>query len=831
MTKRYSTIKKKNQKVSNKGGHKKPKPLRKPDGKKITKKELKELKKEEQNKEEKIKKEEQLKEVNPNIRKNCKRKSAKVQDEYSSILQGTNTSAMGDMLDPDLMMNFISNKDDELEKRYKAPKKAAESEPPPKKVKVDAENPVEEDPDDLPETLAQKSHRLKTERALASKLAQEQERAKRLEEAREQSRKQLLPIRVDGETILQFREPEESPDQPDVTEEVQDEVPEETPTPEPFKANKKPIRITEEELRARREKLLRERMLFIGDGCARILANPQDRMQTLKEVVSLMFEKDAAIELTVKSKCAKALLKLFLSVVPNYRLGTLASRPGAKLKMESKDVATFEEKLLTRYEAYLKGLGGMLAGRRGGLSPIDVKLGKVALKCLCELLRRKPVFNCSDDILDLLLPYLSHKREEFREIVRDAFIVMFEEDPNMLFSKRVVTKLCKVIRTEAKAGDAPLHEDAFAVFLHLKVSDTTSLDAQEEQRVTAARERAAVKSNLIKMRSFHNVKMNTDQKKRKRKIALLEKKLELKETAAEKVRTTSVQADILEMVFALYLRTLKSNCDRRTLPVVLRGLAKFGHLVNISLFGALLESLEEVLAERELGALERVHCLATVFRLASALGSAVVQDPGRYVVMLYRLLTSMRPCDRSIEALVPALRVVLSVFVGSKHKVSAAQASGFVKMLCSLAAQVSVAHAVPVLLTVRSLLLTHGLSSRVLDSTAEGCALPYAPHLDHPTLSNASAQPLWELAWLMRHPHATVRQVAGHLALGAPLLGHGALPLALTKLTVEQVYDRFSAPEPVPEGELAPLKWSAKDRKRIALHPLLPVLEDPPLFS
>lgn len=97
-----------------------------------------------------------------------------------------------------------------------------------------------------------------------------------------------------------------------------------------------------------------------------------------------------------------------------------------------------ENQLLSRYKHYLKGLENMLdlAGIKK-YSKLELRIAKVALSCFCELLQKKPVFNFSDKIMELIVPYMAHKQEELRTIAVEYVGNMFIEDDNGQFSLRV----------------------------------------------------------------------------------------------------------------------------------------------------------------------------------------------------------------------------------------------------------------------------------------------------------------------------------------------------------------------------------------------------------
>lgn len=53
--------------------------------------------------------------------------------------------------------------------------------------------------------------------------------------------------------------------------------------------------------------------------------------------------------------------------------------------------------------------------------------------------------------------------------------------------------------------------------------------------------------------------------------------------------------EILKFLFVIYFRVLKTGHKTALLPAVLKGLAKFSHLINVDFFGDLMSCLETLL--------------------------------------------------------------------------------------------------------------------------------------------------------------------------------------------------------------------------------------------
>lgn len=57
-----------------------------------------------------------------------------------------------------------------------------------------------------------------------------------------------------------------------------------------------------------------------------------------------------------------------------------------------------------------------------------VRLGELALRCLCDLLVTHHYFNYSVNLIQLLIPYLDHSSQTVRKIVYDAVVSVFKSD-------------------------------------------------------------------------------------------------------------------------------------------------------------------------------------------------------------------------------------------------------------------------------------------------------------------------------------------------------------------------------------------------------------------
>jgi nucleolar complex protein 3 len=107
-----------------------------------------------------------------------------------------------------------------------------------------------------------------------------------------------------------------------------------------------------------------------------------------------------------------------------------------------------------------------------------------------------------------------------------------------------------------------------------------------------------------------------------------------------------VQRELLDLVFATYFRILKTNgvgASARTLPVVLRGLAKFAHLINIGLVVDTLECLRSLVADQgaRLSLPSALHCIIAAFETLSGPGQTLTVEVTDFYTHLFNYLWAL----------------------------------------------------------------------------------------------------------------------------------------------------------------------------------------------
>lgn len=104
------------------------------------------------------------------------------------------------------------------------------------------------------------------------------------------------------------------------------------------------------------------------------------------------------------------------------------------MKKDTLQLQNYEAVLLKSYKLYLQKLeklAGMLNRKKGDtrkLKEQEMKLGEVAINCMCDLLIAHPYFNFSVNVANLLVPYLDSKWLNVRDTVSKCVTQIFKED-------------------------------------------------------------------------------------------------------------------------------------------------------------------------------------------------------------------------------------------------------------------------------------------------------------------------------------------------------------------------------------------------------------------
>ncbi|EZA60268.1 Nucleolar complex protein 3-like protein [Ooceraea biroi] len=532
------------------------------------------------------------------------------------------------------------------------------------------------------------------------------------------------------------------------------------------------------ELLACREEILRSKRFKIGILSSGILENPQLKSANFKILLNMMDE-TCEVYITVRKLAMMSLLEVFKDLLPSYNILQI-SQEGVKLKKDTLALQNYEATLLRSYKGYLQRLEKMLKilkqkKKDTRSNERELQLGEMAISCMCELLAAHPYFNLSNNVAQYLLPFLDDKHNNVREKVAQCFSQIFKEDKRGELSLTIVRKLNQYIKSRKHS----VRPEVITVLLSLRIKDV-NLDKEKEDEM---------KQKKLMSHKQRILALSKRERKKNKKLEQVEQ--ELMETKAEENKQTKqkILTEITSIVFTIYFRVLKQAPNSKVLSACLEGLAKFAHCINITFYQDLVNVIDRLIDEDNLGLKEQLHCVQCIFTILSGQGTALNIDPYRFYVHLYKNLLNVH-CGRTNADAEIVLKTLIQILIHQRKRITQTRTIAFVKRMGVLALQ-SQHNVILGLLGVIKQVMQLGKTAHVLLDTESSGDGSYQPEITEPDYCNAHCTALWEIIALQRHYHSTVRQLAKNIAHVVPTSGEGSLAAEVAKLGPEELYTQY----------------------------------------
>ncbi|KAI1771403.1 nucleolar complex-associated protein 3 [Hypoxylon cercidicola] len=290
---------------------------------------------------------------------------------------------------------------------------------------------------------------------------------------------------------------------------------------------------------------------------------------------------------TIQKLTLATQLAVYKDVIPGYRIRpAVEDGPEEKLSKDVRRTRTYEQSLVSGYQAYVKELaryaksGRHQAGR-------DQSVSSVAIMCACNLLTAVPHFNFRVDLTKILVGKLSTRRvdDDFNKCLQ-ALETLFQEDEEGRPAFEAVSLLSKMMR----AKEYQVDEGVINLFLHLRLLSHFSGSASKD---TVDRTKDPVGPNGKKPKSKKEFRTKKERKHIKEQKAL-QKDMDTADALVSHEERDRMEGETLKLVFGTYFRILKQRVPH-LMGAVLEGLAKYAHLINQNFFGDLLEALKDLI--------------------------------------------------------------------------------------------------------------------------------------------------------------------------------------------------------------------------------------------
>ncbi|KAK0159396.1 hypothetical protein PV328_010275 [Microctonus aethiopoides] len=536
------------------------------------------------------------------------------------------------------------------------------------------------------------------------------------------------------------------------------------------------------ELLACRDEVLRSKKFKIGILASSLLENPEIKIKNLGILLELMDETNTEVYITVRKLATVSLLEVFKDILPSYHINS-SIQEGIKLKKDTFQLQNYETALLKYYKIYLQKLekmAGKLRKKKGDTRIIPepiINLGDLAVSSMCDLLITNPYFNFSSNIANFLIPFLDNKRLNVREKISNCFSQIFKDDKRGELSLTIVRKINQYIKTHGHS----VHCEVVTVLLSLKIKN---IDLDKEREDDAKQKKLMNHKQRI-------LALSKRERKRSKKLEAVEKEMLESKAEENKVKKQKLLTEITSVVFTIYFRILKEAPNSKVLSCCLEGLAKFAHCINLEFYQDLVQVINRLMEDGNLGQREQLHCIQTVFTILSGQGSALNIDPYRFYVHLYKILLNV-DMGKTQDDCEIVIKCLVQVLIERRKRLSQNRMVTFVKRIATLALQLQHHGALGILGVVKSIFQLSKSANILLDTDNNSGDGFYQPELEEPEYCNAHCTALWELTALQRHYHIVVQKIARNIAMGVPTSGEGSLPSEISKLSAENLYNEYN---------------------------------------
>lgn len=598
------------------------------------------------------------------------------------------------------------------------------------------------------------------------------------------AKKMMLPIKTKHGLIPQMIDDElEIDDDTEIsTEQIKEENFEELPE------TKKSLPVLNGvDLYVNRQKKLLERKQKIAALSSALISNPDENMKKLRELTSMLKERDPDVLVTVQKYVMVSLLEVFKDIIPGYYIRMPTEKEeNQKMKKETKAVLDHELTLVKCYKDYLEFLEKTAKGPRHDEKankkqrkrdmihvPRQAQqvLTELSVKCLCELLSTHPHFNYRNNIIMVLVPYSNNRNSKISDMVCDCVRKCFREDKG----GSVTLEITKGIGRMIKAREFRVQPKVLQTFLSLKIKEVSYTDPLS-------------KDDNQKDQKNHklNDKLSRKEKKRKKRLMFVEKDLQETKATEDKKLRLKLHTETIQTVFLTYFRILKKATSSVLFPSVLEGLAKFAHLISVDFFQDLFTVFNTLIAEQELSYRESLHCVQTAFTILGGQGSVLNIDPVIFYKHLYKHLFNIHAGKTSedVGIVLKCLDVMISK---RKRQMSQQRVLAFIKRLATLSLQQTTSGMQGLLAAIRSFMMMYSYTDILLDNDSQGSGT-YLPQLHDPEHCYAHNTVLWECTLLQSHYDRDVRRLCTCIGNGSLTTGEGQLPAELRKSPLELLH-------------------------------------------
>jgi len=364
--------------------------------------------------------------------------------------------------------------------------------------------------------------------------------------------------------------------------------------------------------------------LVIAKASQSLLSSPEHH---LRKQMPILLELVGDYDPNVARLSMLSILAVMRDLIPAYKIRPQHEREKDDVvqSKEVKELWDFENLLLKSYQAYLKILLKLFKNQKEG-SKSALALSRVSASCLSSLVIAAPHFNFSGDILQVVVPGIANKDEDIKQSCANAIKTLVREALLSADSGQCAVEATQLLADFVKRRKCVgLPPDVVLCLMDFTFPDISSAED-------------------------FDVAKKSKKKKKKKKKGKDEVSKAFKEAQAviDKDTRRYQQSAVLEAMFELYFRVLKTaegslkgmqassqhagwspNRFAKRFPLLaptLQGLAKFAHLISVDYFHDIISTLESILESPCVPHDIRCRCLLTASDISKGQGESLNVD-------------------------------------------------------------------------------------------------------------------------------------------------------------------------------------------------------------
>lgn len=482
-----------------------------------------------------------------------------------------------------------------------------------------------------------------------------------------------------------------------------------------------------------------------------IVADPEEKLSNLSRIREL----EASSHSSVAQLALLTQVAVFQDILPGYSIRPLTDlERKQRVTKDVKRLREFEESLVSRYHAYVTRLQEVVDSTRGSdEKSSEGRMHAAAVRCACRLLIHANHFNHRDLVIRIVVrraAYAPGTRPQVECI--DAITHVFIND---LYGRASIEITRSLIRT-AKQRHFRVAESLVGTLLDLGLLNSLTVTP-------------TTVDGGAKKRKRDRVHMTKKARKTHAEMKKIEKEMQEAEAVVNEEERERLQNEALRAVFVFYLEIMREE-KCRLVSAALKGIAKFSHLINLDLFGDVLEALRYSLANTETADVQhKTLCINTAYELLRAqqnTGTRATQvdlDLSAFQQALYAVLMDVLLLNEESMAL-PEIQMMINsathAFFHTRNP-SPIQLSAFFKRMYIISLQLSERPCMAVLAMLsrlrerfsETLMPMYGTNDRLGDGEYNALA-------NDPMQSNARTATIYETALLRHHYSPRIRTAA-----------------------------------------------------------------------